>query len=161
MTGVHPTPDIGSNFRNGGSVAEPAIDHGKGIRRLRARSCRWGRAAFGNRNCYVPFPAANSDRRLTLSCPLRPVRFLLSGRTAETNFYELEFYEAAVGDVTLPASCRRSEQKSAQLFSVGFHHRAAVAAVGANVRSWVCTGHSRVSKRNSAVFGVNGGFSKT
>ena len=43
----------------------------------------------------------------------------------------------------------------------GFRHGADIAEVGANVRSWVYTGYSQVAKRNSAVFGVNGGFSRT
>ena len=47
------------------------------------------------------------------------------------------------------------------MVDVGFRHKADIAEVGANVRSWVYTGHSQVAKRNSAVFGVNGGFSKT
>jgi hypothetical protein len=38
-----------------------------------------------------------------LACPLRPVSFLQSGSSAKSNFCELEFYEAAVADLTLPA----------------------------------------------------------
>ena len=37
-------------------------------------------------------------------CPLRPASFLQSGRSAEPNFYEVEFYEADVGDLILVPS---------------------------------------------------------
>ena len=53
-----------------GSQRTAASDFGH--RRLRARSCRWGRAAFGKQSFYVSFPAANSDRRLALPCPEPP-----------------------------------------------------------------------------------------
>ena len=60
-----------------------------------------------------------------------------------------------------PARKSHSGPENAPPFSVGCHHKAAIAEVGANVRGWVYTGHSQVAKRNSAVFGVSGGFSKT
>jgi len=34
--------------------------------------------------------------------PLRPVSYLHSGHSSESAFYQLSFYEAAVGDITLP-----------------------------------------------------------
>ena len=58
----------------------------------------------------------------------------------------------------VPASKSHSGPENAPPFSVGFHHKAVIAEVGANVRSWVYTGHSQVAKRKSTVFGVNGGF---
>ena len=45
-----------------------------------ARSCRWGRAASGNQNCYAPFLAANPDRRPTFSRPDPQVTNLKSRR---------------------------------------------------------------------------------
>ncbi len=46
--------------------------------------------------------------RLSTLCPERPARFLDSGRSAKPNFCEMEFYEPAVGVLTLPAISRQS-----------------------------------------------------
>ena len=66
--------------------------------------------------------------------------------------------EPAVGVPHIQVRKRRSRQENAAQCSVGSHHKAVIAEVGANVRSWVYTGHSQVAKRKSTVFGVNGGF---
>jgi hypothetical protein len=41
-------------------------------------------------------------------CPKRPVSFLQSGHSAKPRFNEVAFYEAAAGDLDLPAIKRQS-----------------------------------------------------
>lgn len=41
-------------------------------------------------------------------CPERSFAFLQAGHSAKSRFWELEFYEPAIGDLTLPANCYRS-----------------------------------------------------
>ncbi len=83
-----------------------------------------------------------------------------SGRSSFLRFSAMATIGIAHGH-PVPARKSHSGPENAPPFSVGFHHKAAIAEVGANVRSWVYTGHSQVAKRKSTVFGVNGGFSKT
>lgn len=54
------------------------------------------------------FLAANWTWSLGGVCPKRPVSFLQSGRPAKPSFCAMEFYKAAVADLTLPAKCRQS-----------------------------------------------------
>lgn len=49
--------------------------------------------------------------RLSTLCPFRPVMFLHNGRSAKSAFHELGFYEAAVGDPTLPDKYCRNNSK--------------------------------------------------
>ena len=51
-------------------------------------------------------------RRRTAPCPKRPVSFLQSGHSAKPRFNEVAFYEAAVGDLDLPARKGHSENRS-------------------------------------------------
>jgi hypothetical protein len=47
-------------------------------------------------------------RHRDLPTLIRAVTLLQTGQSAKSRFSELEFYEAAVGDLTLPANCCRT-----------------------------------------------------
>ena len=47
--------------------------------------------------------ASNLKAPLSTACPFRPVKFLQSGRSAKSAFYQPGFSEPAVGDLNLPA----------------------------------------------------------
>ena len=50
----------------------------------------------------------------------RSVRYLHSCRPAKAMFCELEFYEAAVGDITLPAASGSTAAGNCDAINVGF-----------------------------------------